>query len=156
MLRSEGHQRNAGGCLRSGCDSPDCRGPLSAHPSLPAPPLPLVSEHFLWCFTLRNAPPVVDVGMRVTTNVNNTNIVNNNSVHDNTVNNTTIKNTTNNITNVKNVTNITNVTIVAPPGANANGQAVNTSVPAQAHLAAAQPALFAARAPEPAGPPRRG
>jgi len=36
-------------------------GPLSAHPPLPHPPLPLVSEHFLWCFTLRNAPPVVDL-----------------------------------------------------------------------------------------------
>src|SRR5438034_1011802 len=36
-------------------------GPLSAQPPLPSPPLPLVSEHFLWCFTLQNAPPVVDV-----------------------------------------------------------------------------------------------
>jgi RES domain len=36
-------------------------GPLSAQPPLPSPPLPLVSEHFLWCFTLRNAPQVVDV-----------------------------------------------------------------------------------------------
>jgi hypothetical protein len=35
-------------------------GPLSAQPPLP-PPLPLVSEHFLWCFTLRNAPQVIDV-----------------------------------------------------------------------------------------------
>ncbi|HEV7447292.1 MAG TPA: hypothetical protein VGO18_32285, partial [Steroidobacteraceae bacterium] len=65
-------------------------------------------------------------------------------------NNTTINNTTNNVTNVKNVTNITNVTIVAPPSATANGQAVNTSVPAQAHLAAAQKAIVKAQAPEPA------
>jgi hypothetical protein len=36
-------------------------GPLSAQPPLPSPPLPLVSEHFLWSFTLQNAPPVVDV-----------------------------------------------------------------------------------------------
>jgi hypothetical protein len=36
-------------------------GPLSAHPPLPPPRLPLASEHFLWCFTLRNAPQVVDV-----------------------------------------------------------------------------------------------
>jgi hypothetical protein len=36
-------------------------GPLSAHPPLPSPPLPLVSEHFLWCFTLQNAPQVVDL-----------------------------------------------------------------------------------------------
>ncbi len=36
-------------------------GPLSAHPPSPAPPLPLVSEHFLWCFTLRNAPALVDI-----------------------------------------------------------------------------------------------
>jgi RES domain len=36
-------------------------GPLSAHPPLPQPPLPLVSEHFLWCFTLQNAPPLLDV-----------------------------------------------------------------------------------------------
>jgi hypothetical protein len=79
--------------------------------------------------------------MRVTNNVNNTNIVHNN---------TTINNTTNNVTNIKNVTNITNVTIVAPPSATANGQAVNTSVPAQAHLAAAQKAIVKAQAPEPA------
>jgi hypothetical protein len=91
------------------------------------------------------APPVVSVGMRVTSNVNNTTIVHNNSV----VNNTT-NNVTNNVTNVKNVTNITNVTIVAPASATANGQAVNASVPAQAHLAAAQPAVFKAQAPEPA------
>jgi hypothetical protein len=91
------------------------------------------------------APPVVSVGMRVTNNVNNTNIVRNSSV----VNNTT-NNVTNNVTNVKNVTNITNVTIVAPASATASGQAVNTSVPAQAHLAAAQPAVFKAQAPEPA------
>ena len=36
-------------------------GPLSTHPPLPRPPLPLVSEHFLWCFTLQNAPKMVDV-----------------------------------------------------------------------------------------------
>jgi hypothetical protein len=97
------------------------------------------------------APPVVAVGMRVTNNVNNTNIVHNNNttINNTTINNTT-NNTTNNITNVKNVTNITNVTIVAPPSATANGQAVNTSVPAQAHLAAAQKAVVKAQAPEPA------
>jgi len=94
-----------------------------------------------------SAPPVVAVGMRVTNNVNNTNVTNiNNSVHNNTV----INNTTNNITNVKNVTNITNVTIVAPPNATASGQAVNASVPAQAHLAAALPPVVKAQAPEPA------
>ena len=79
------------------------------------------------------APPVVAVGMRVTTNVSNTTVVRNNT----------------NITNVKNVTNITNVTIVAPPTATANHQAVNTTAPAQAHLAAAQNALVKAQAPEP-------
>jgi RES domain len=36
-------------------------GPLSSHPPLPRPPLPLVSEHFLWCFTLNRAPQVVNV-----------------------------------------------------------------------------------------------
>ncbi len=87
------------------------------------------------------APPVVAVGMRVTANVNNTTVIHNNTV---------VNNTTNNITNVRNVTNVTNVTIVAPPSATANGQAVNASVPAQAHLAAAQPAVFKATAPEPA------
>src|SRR5207244_12772 len=35
-------------------------GPLSAPPKL-APPLPLLTEHFLWCFTLREAPQVVDL-----------------------------------------------------------------------------------------------
>src|SRR3984893_13146159 len=87
------------------------------------------------------APPVVAVGMRVTNNINNTNIVRNNTM---------VNNTTNNVTNVRNVTNITNVTIVAPPSDTANGQAVNTSVPAQAHLAAAQKAIVKAQAPEPA------
>jgi hypothetical protein len=90
---------------------------------------------------MTGAPPVVAVGMRVTNIVNNTNIVRNS---------TTVTNTTNNVTNVKNVTNITNVTIVAPPSATANGQAVNTSVPAQAHLAAAQKSIVKAQAPEPA------
>jgi hypothetical protein len=91
------------------------------------------------------APPVVSVGMRVTNNVNNSTNVRNSTV----VNNTT-NNVTNNVTNVKNVTNVTNVTIVAPASATASGQAINTSVPAQAHLAAAQPAVFKAQAPEPA------
>jgi hypothetical protein len=36
-------------------------GPLSAHPPRLGPPLPLISEHFLWCFTLQNVPQVVDV-----------------------------------------------------------------------------------------------
>jgi RES domain len=36
-------------------------GPLSSQPPLPRPLLPLVSEHFLWCFTLRSAPRVVNV-----------------------------------------------------------------------------------------------
>src|SRR6266853_1265522 len=31
-------------------------GPLSVHPPSAPPGLPLVSEHFLWCFTLQNAP----------------------------------------------------------------------------------------------------
>jgi hypothetical protein len=81
------------------------------------------------------APPVVAVGMRVTNNVNN-------SVHNTTV--------INSVTNVRNVTNITNVTILAPPSATANGQAVNTTAPAQAHLAAAQSSVVKATAPEPA------
>src|ERR1700690_2135326 len=80
----------------------------------------------------RRAPPVIASGMRVTANVNR--------------NNTTVRNTT----VINNVTNVTNVTIVAPPEATANHQAVNTSVPASAHLAAAQPAVFKAAAPEPA------
>lgn len=84
---------------------------------------------------MTGAPPVVAVGMRVTNNVNN-------SVHNTTV--------INNVTNVRNVTNVTNVTIVAPPSATANGQAVNTTAPAQAHLAAAQASVVKASAPEPA------
>jgi hypothetical protein len=80
------------------------------------------------------APPVVAVGMRIT-------------------NNTTVNNRTTNVTNVTNVTNITkvtNVTIVAPAGATAGGKAFNSEVPAQAHLAAAQPAVVKTVAPEPA------
>jgi len=45
---------------------------------------------------------------------------------------------------------VANVTIVAPPGATANGQAFNTSVPAQAHLAAAMTPVVRAYAPVPA------
>ncbi len=78
------------------------------------------------------APPVVAVGMRITNN------------------NTTINNRTTNVTNVTNITNVTNVTIVAPPGATAGGKAFTSQVPAQAHLAAAQPAVVKALAPEPA------
>jgi hypothetical protein len=73
-----------------------------------------------------SAPPVVAVGMRVTTNVTN-------------INNTRITN----------VTNVTNVTIVAPAAATASGRAFNGSVPAAPHLAAARPALVQARAPAP-------
>lgn len=36
-------------------------GRLSAHPPVAAPPLPLVSDHILWCFTLANPPALVDV-----------------------------------------------------------------------------------------------
>jgi hypothetical protein len=99
---------------------------------------------------MTGAPPVVAVGMRVTNNINNTNINNTNVVRNNTTINNTTNNVTNNVTNVRNVTNITNVTIVAPPSATASGQAVNSSVPAQAHLAAAQKAIVKAQAPEPA------
>lgn len=75
------------------------------------------------------APPVVNEGMRVHIDGHNTN---------NTV-----------VNNVTNVSNVTNVTIVAPASATANGQAVNTSVPAQAHLAAAQAPMVRAMAPVP-------
>lgn len=71
-----------------------------------------------------SAAPVVNVGMRIQSNT------------------TTVNNSTVNNTNVTNVTNITNVTIVAPASATASGKAFETSVPAQAHLAAAlQPAI---------------
>ena len=79
-----------------------------------------------------SAPPVVNVGMRVTNNNINTTNINNH--------------------NVTNITNVTNVTVVAPPGATANGQAYQGNIPAQAHLAAALPAIVQARAPRPAHP----
>jgi hypothetical protein len=75
-----------------------------------------------------SAPAVVNVGMRVN-NINS--------------NNTTV---------VTNVTNVTNVTIVAPSSATASGRAVETTVPAQAHLAAALPAPVQVSAPEPVSP----
>lgn len=78
-----------------------------------------------------SAPPIIHEGMHITTN----NTVNNN-IH--------------NTTNITNVTNVTNVTIVAPPNSTANGQAVNSSVPAQAHLAAAMTPMVKSYAPEPA------
>lgn len=49
-----------------------------------------------------------------------------------------------------NVTNITNVTVIAPSSATATGRAVNASVPAQAHLAAAMPSVVHVPAPTPA------
>ena len=72
-------------------------------------------------------PPMIRPGMHI--NINNNNVTN--------------------INRVTNVTNITNVTVIAPPGTTANGQAVNTMVPAQAHLAAAMPPVVRAMAPEP-------
>ena len=81
------------------------------------------------------APPVVNVGMRITNNINNGTISNSTNI-------------SNNRTTV--INNITNVTIVAPPSATASGQAVNSSVPAQAHLAAAMPPVVRAPAPVPA------
>jgi len=72
------------------------------------------------------AAPIIRTGMRVT--------VNNQS----------------NVSNVTNMTNITNVTVIAPASAMANGKAVNVSVPAQPHLAAAQSPVVNVRAPEPA------
>jgi hypothetical protein len=79
-----------------------------------------------------SAPPVVSVGMRVTT-------INNTTINNTTINNTTINNTT-----------INNVSIVAPASATATHQAVNVSVPAQAHLAAALTPVVRAMAPAPA------
>lgn len=74
-------------------------------------------------------PPVVNVGMRITSNINSTTIVNN-------------------TTNINKTTNITNVTIIAPASATATGQAVNASIPAQAHLAAAMKPMVKAQAPD--------
>jgi hypothetical protein len=72
------------------------------------------------------AAPIIRTGMRVTINNQNS------------------------VSNVTNVTNITNVTVIAPASAMANGKAVNVSVPAQPHLAAAQSPVVNAKAPEPA------
>jgi hypothetical protein len=77
-----------------------------------------------------SAAPVVNVGMRIQNNTNNTS------------NNT-------NVTHVTNITNITNVTIIAPASATASGKAFESAVPAQAHLAAALPAVVRAPAPPP-------
>ena len=71
-----------------------------------------------------SAPPIIRAGMHITVN--------------------------NNVHNTTNVTNITNVTVVAPANSTANGQAVNSSVPAQPHLAAAMAPVVKAYAPEPA------
>ena len=72
------------------------------------------------------APPIVREGMRV---------------H--------IENNSNNTVINHNTTIVNNVTIIAPPGSTANGQAVNRSIPAQAHLAAQMPPVVRAMAPEP-------
>jgi hypothetical protein len=70
-----------------------------------------------------SAPPVMSVGMRVQTTVNNTRITN--------------------------ITNVTNVTVVAPASATATGLAYEATVPAQADLAAALPPVVHAPAPVP-------
>jgi hypothetical protein len=74
-----------------------------------------------------SAPPVINVGMRVNSVVNNT-VIN----------------------NVTNTTVINNVTIIAPASATANHREVNASVPGQAHLAAAMTPVVRATAPKPA------
>lgn len=74
-----------------------------------------------------SSPPVVNVGMRIHADTNNTTI--------------------------NNVTQITNVTVTAPPGTTADGKGVNASVPAQAHLAASLPLSRGARS-EPVNEPR--
>ncbi len=79
------------------------------------------------------APPIIREGMHI-------NVSRHNSTTVNVINTRT----------VTTLTNINNVTIFAPASATANGQAVNTSVPARAHLAAAMPPLVKAFAPEPA------
>ena len=76
-----------------------------------------------------SAPPVMNVGMRVQTTVNNTTINNNR------------------------ITYITNVTVIAPAAATASGRPYEANVPAQAHLAAALPAVFHAPAPSAAAKP---
>lgn len=68
-----------------------------------------------------SAPPVINVGMHITNNVNSKG----------------------------NTTNVTNVTIAAPPNATASRKAFNSVVPAQAHVAAARPAVVHAAAPVP-------
>lgn len=70
-----------------------------------------------------SAPPVVNIGMHIGNNV------------------------TNNTTVINNTTNITNFTIVAPATATANGQSVSSTVPGQAHLAAAMKPVVHAPAP---------
>ena len=80
-----------------------------------------------------SAPPVINVGMRIHGNVNS--------------NTTTINGNVTNI--VTNTTNVTNLTIMAPASATSSGQAVNTAVPARAHLAAAMRPEVNAMAPKP-------
>ena len=93
-----------------------------------------------------SAPPVINEGMRIHVNNN----INNNSNNTYTSNSSKLNNITNNsVTNVTNIKNVTNVTIIAPASATASGQAVNTTVPAQAYLAAALTPVVRAVAPEP-------
>jgi hypothetical protein len=84
-----------------------------------------------------SAPPVMNVGMIVRGNVNINS--HNTVVNDNRVTNY----------NVTNVRNVTNVVIQAPAGAMANGRAFESTVPHQAHLAAAQQPVVSVRAPTP-------
>jgi hypothetical protein len=87
-----------------------------------------------------SAAPVINVGMR---------IQNNTSVYNSRNSNTSNTSNANNTSNVTNVTNISNVTIIAPAGATANGLAFQSSVPAQASLAAALPPVVRVAAPVP-------
>ena len=93
------------------------------------------------------APPIIAPGMRVSNNVTNINRTTNN------INRSTVVNNDNRSTTV--VNNITNVTIEAPPNSTADHRPVRVSVPAQAHLAAAQPPVERTR-PVGAAPDRGG
>lgn len=83
-----------------------------------------------------SAPAVVRPGMHIVNTGNMT--INNNH-------NTTV----NNVSNVTNITNVRNVTIIAPASATTNHTAFQSTVPAHAALAAAQPAQTHWQAPLP-------
>lgn len=120
-----------GGAFAHGHAPDGPQGPFLPPPPGSRPGLLVPAPIGIAPYVMTRAPAIVSGGMQVRQVVNNT-----------TVNRTTINNRTTVVNNIQ------NVTIQAPASATVGHQAVNLSVPAHAHLAAAQGMLATPSAPQ--------